>query len=1465
MKKHVFPSLIITSFIALSAMACEDTKGTITDDPSDSSNSVVSSGDYYSESEDTSSSGQHGSSSSSSSSEEDLSDFVQYNPSLYIGGNGVTTFFEKNKTQTYYSLTNLVDPKIVDDYGTSPNDVYIPNTSYETYIKDSFDVSHGQKVSISFTVPMFNPNGSFAFTSKNDGENPECGHFFVSLLNADTGVVLARVKMEFWKNQYTLGNHKCYVALGNAYPSSVGTQDEIVGGWINGDATLNSSFYFSFDKKNFFQTKFGNDSVYEASIDNSEGALNEYFTNNIQDIKRVKFEISGDGGWNNEAKIILNKINDVTLSSVKSGNTGYIKKSFGPTSYQDGNPVTRVAIGEKVYVPYFISDLFGPTHETITINGQSIGNNHEYTVTEVNNLAVNYEGTDDFGNAKVQKTFNVETYRKQEITPTVEIVDPESIVYDGTPKYPEVIVRNGAAIIDSSEYTVEYSDEPISGYATVFVNTTNKNFIFDEVEEQYQIKPRPVELIWAEDNYYYNGSEQTITATAVGIDNQPLTSISITTNPETFQEPGDYVATATLSNIGERRKYTFSNPNKNYTMQMNVVPDVSVISYSGTYDGNPHSIQVSAPIGSVITYCETPNGTYTSTNPSYTDAGARNVYFKVDKVGYDTYSGHGTVTITGIQINSIIWQADNFEYNGSVQTITASYLDLNSTPVDLAVTTSPSPFQNVGTYTATASFTHGEVNYRLPAANTKQYTMRPQGMEVTLTPYNGTYDGNSHGVTVNAPLGSTITYAETQDGSYSETPITLTNAGSKTVYVRVEKAGYATFNGSSTITINPVSITSGNLDGFVDAYHVTGSAITPIVTLKNGTTTLLAGTDYDLSGDISATDVGNYSIAVTCKGNYTGAFNIAWAITNDPQPFETEVNIADWTYGDTASTPSVTYNPGGGAVIYQYKVQGASDNTYTSTVPTAAGNYTIKATIAASGNYLSSSATNDFAINPKAITPTISFTGTSTYTYNGTARTPTVSVTYNSVLPTDEYNVSYTNNVNAGTATVTVTGTKNYTFSVNKDFTINPANPVTSAPSVVSALTYNGDEQNLVNAGTVANGTIQYSIDDGEYSSSLPTGILPGTYSLKYKVTGTNSNYNDVSPTTIGNVTINKKADSEYINAWMFAGYPSGVSSKFESTGSGTYEEVNVVDPNDYNLAVRIPNDSRFNDAFDISDGKTVSIEFSMPMFTESGGINYVSGNDWPDGGGGVHFYLNIFNADTGAIICRLKWVIWADQYNINNHQVYLGVEGTNGSWPGDTDDYLVASPGGGVSSWIHGDPRNSSSFYFSFDKVNYLQTLFGDTGVLGKVDTSGNRLKTYLDANISSITHIRFEISGDNGFQTVSTQPIIKVRKINNQPVVASAVYDGNWEGKVIDNVGPMIWETGVVPTAGTTKAYVNLPLMAYDVLKDFDWFIYVDGKYKGQGLSFKINTTGVHTVRAYAVDTIGNASYKEYSITIS
>ncbi len=82
-------------------------------------------------------------------------------------------------------------------------------------------------------------------------------------------------------------------------------------------------------------------------------------------------------------------------------------------------------------------------------------------------------------------------------------------------------------------------------------------------------------------------------------------------------------------------------------------------------------------------------------------------------------------------------------------------------------------------------------------------------------------------------------------------------------------------------------------------------------------------------------------------------------------------------------------------------------------------------------------------------------------TYNGLAQTPTVTVMDGSTTLTNgtDYTVSYSNNINAGTATVTITGKGNYTGTKNANFTINPKNASNLTISSISAVTYNGSAQ----------------------------------------------------------------------------------------------------------------------------------------------------------------------------------------------------------------------------------------------------------------------------------------------------------------------------------------------------------------------------------------------------------------------
>ena len=74
---------------------------------------------------------------------------------------------------------------------------------------------------------------------------------------------------------------------------------------------------------------------------------------------------------------------------------------------------------------------------------------------------------------------------------------------------------------------------------------------------------------------------------------------------------------------------------------------------------------------------------------------------------------------------------------------------------------------------------------------------------------------------------------------------------------------------------------------------------------------------------------------------------------------------------------------------------------------------------------------------------------------------------------------------------------------------------------VAKALTANSSAQALITAGTAIGGELQYSLDDNEYSTNIPTGMEAGTYTIYYKVVA-KSGYEDVDPQSF-KVSIAKK------------------------------------------------------------------------------------------------------------------------------------------------------------------------------------------------------------------------------------------------------------------------------------------------------------------------------------------------------
>lgn len=287
------------------------------------------------------------------------------------------------------------------------------------------------------------------------------------------------------------------------------------------------------------------------------------------------------------------------------------------------------------------------------------------------------------------------------------------------------------------------------------------------------------------------------------------------------------------------------------------------------------------------------------------------------------------------------------------------------------------------------------------------------------------------------------------------------NVGTATVTI----TGKGNYSGTKEVTFEIVEKSLTNVIASAIANQTyTGTAITPSVTVKDGATTLVKDTDYTMSYSNNV-NVGTATVTITGKGNYSGTKEVTFTIVAKSLSNATVSAIEDQTYTGTAITPSVTVKDGDTTLVKD------TDYTVSYTNNVNAGTATV--TITGKGNY-SGTKEVTFKIVAKSISnATVSAIPDQTYT--GNAITPSVTVTDgNKTLVKDtDYTVSYSNNINAGTATVTITGKGNYTGTKTVNFTIvKKEEPKPQVPTQITSSSVSVNES----AGSISKITIGTSV-----------------------------------------------------------------------------------------------------------------------------------------------------------------------------------------------------------------------------------------------------------------------------------------------------------------------------------------------------------------------------------------------------
>ena len=822
--------------------------------------------------------------------------------------------------------------------------------------------------------------------------------------------------------------------------------------------------------------------------------------------------------------------------------------------------------------------------------GSNIVSSSNYSVSYSDNInvgtaTVTVTGKNSLTDS-VNKTFTINKASASSATVTLSST---SYTYDGTQKKPAVTVKLGNVSVSTSNYTVNYSNNINVGTATVtitFINnfissTTNKTFMISEksisgatiatiADQTYTggaIKPTPSVTLSGYTptysvSYSNNTNVGTATVTITGTGNFSGTA------SKTFSIVAKSISGATISSISA---YTYDGSEKkpqptvtlsgytptvsySYSSNVNAGTDTATVTIKGTgnFTGTltkKFTIKArdisNATFGNIGTQyynkgaAITPTPTITDVNINKTLTNNTDFTFSYSN---NTSAGTATITITGkgnykgtksttftisgsLLSAAIIGDITIQTYDGTEKKPTAT-VTLDGVTLSSETDFTFSWSNNVNAGEATLTIT-GKGNYA--GTNSKTFTISARDIS-NATASEIAAQGYTASAKTPLPALSDLSRTLIKDADYTLKYADNVNVGTAKIII----TGIGNYSGTKEVTF---TITARSISGVtvaaIPAQSYTGSAIEPLPEITDLTITLVIGTDFTVAY-LNNVAVGTATLILTGMGNYTGTKEISFSI-QPPTLADATVTISEtsFTYDGSAKEPRVTL-----VQIGDLTLIAGSDFTVSYSANVNAG--TAKVIVTGAGDYVGTKEVT-FIINPADISGATLNGLHLTYVYTGVEIEPEITVTFDGLTLTlnTDYLISYAENINVGNATVSVTGSKNYTGTLTDTFAVITADISNATVNGVNA-TYEYTGGAITPEPTVMwNGVVL--VKDTDYTVSYSDNIALGTATLT--ITG------------CGNFSGTVTKTFEIVPADISTAEIAGVNESYNFTGSAITPE----------------------------------------------------------------------------------------------------------------------------------------------------------------------------------------------------------------------------------------------------------------------------------------------------------------------